>query len=78
MQSTAFAVVVGHGIKIQCRGLRAVAFLANDHLNAVFLGLVADLFNQFRMRNAHEFLIVDLPNVHGLFPAGVMADHQRA
>ena len=66
--------VIRQWIEVKRRLTRGVAFLTNNHLDAVLLRLVANHMDQAIERNAHKILIVDLAKVDVLLPPVVMPD----
>ena len=63
--------VVRHNIEIQGAGFGGVAFLTNNHLDAVSLCLVLHLVNEAGMRNENKILIVHLTQVAFRLPLRV-------
>ena len=69
---------IGKRIEIQRRLARGIAFFANNHLDAVFLRLVANHVDQTIEGNVHEILIIDLAKVDTLFPTFVVSDNNAS
>ena len=70
-------LLLGHWLQIQEAALGGVALFAYDDVDAYQLCLVLEHRDEPRVRHKDEVLIRALAQRNGLFPAVVLADHQR-
>ena len=64
-------------LQVEEAALGSVALFAHDDVDAHQLRLVAEHLDEPRVRHKHEVLIRSLAQLNGLFPAVILAHHQR-